>query len=110
MWGCQFTDSRYPFTMVAMKDTVLTADEVAALKGVTRSAVYAAIADGRLPHVRILGRLAIREGDARSWNPIRSPGRPKGIPMSLDAKKRISVTQKQRWKGRKRARGASKAS
>ncbi len=87
-----------------MTDTIMTADEVARLKGVTRSAVYAAIAERRLPHVRILGRLAVRESDARSWQPVRSPGRPEGIPMSADARKRISSSQRRRWRERKALR------
>lgn len=79
---------------------VLTVGEVARLKGVTRAAVYAAIAQGRLSSLRILGRICIAESDAKVWLPVRWSGRSPGIPMSADAKRRIAASQKRRWQQR----------
>lgn len=91
-----------------MTKTLLTAGEAAKLKGVSRSAIYAAIAQGRLPHTRILGRLGLEKADVLSWAPMKyrdrpgvGGGRPSGIPMSTEAKKRISNAQKRRWAQRK---------
>lgn len=81
-------------------EALLTVAEVARLKGVTRSAVYAAITQGRLPYRRVLGRLGIRAGTTRAWQPVRWPGRPPGIPMGTDARRRISQSQKRRWRQR----------
>ncbi len=83
---------------------LLTAAEAAKLKGVSRAAIYAAIAPGRLPHERILGRLALREADVLAWTPMPHAGRRKGTPMSQEAKARISAGQKRRWQRRKQER------
>lgn len=88
---------------------ILTVAEVAQLKGVTRAAVYAAIAQERLPHLRLLGRKGIREDDARAWQPTRWAGRPQGIPMSAHAKRRISESQKRRWQQRRWQRQSQKS-
>jgi len=84
-----------------MKAKLLTPAEAAALKQVSRAAIYAAIADGRLPHKRVLGRLALWEKDVIAWTPAPHSGRRKGIPMSQEAKARISQGQKNRWVQRK---------
>ncbi len=86
-----------------MADLLLTVNEVAENKGVTRSAVYAAIKEGRLQPVRVLGRLGLREADVAAWVPKANIGRPPGIPMSEDAKRRIAESQKQRWARRQQS-------
>ena len=87
-----------------MSAKLLTVAEAAKLKGVSRSAVYAAIADGRLPHVLILGHMGVKESDVRAWEPVkyagrpgRKGGRPTGIPVSAETKEQISESQKKRW-------------
>ena len=84
-----------------MGKKLLTPAEAAQLKGVSRSTIYSAIAEGRLKHTRVLGRLALQEVDVKAWTPIRYGGRPSGIPMSQEARDRISEAQKRRWKRRK---------
>jgi excisionase family DNA binding protein len=91
-----------------MKQKLLTPAEAAELKGVSRAAVYAAIAQDRLPHTRVLGRLAVREADVLSWTPVqyagrpgRKGGRPTGVPVSEEARARMSEAQKRRWARRK---------
>lgn len=86
-----------------MTQKLLTAAEAAQLKGVSRAAIYSAIAEGRLPHQRVLGRLAVREADVLAWMPQPYSGRRKGTPMSPEAKARISEGQKRRWAKRKSA-------
>lgn len=93
-----------------MKHNLITVSQAAQLKGVSRAAVYGAIARGRLPHQRILGHLALRESDVVAWVPLGvKTGRPTGTPMSSEAKARISEAQKQRWAKRKQAEGQSRS-
>jgi len=75
----------------------------AKLKGVSRTAIYSAMTEGRLKYVRVLGRLAIKKGHLLAWTPVRYAGRPKGIPMTDEAKTRLSESQKLRWEKRKQA-------
>ena len=85
-----------------MTEKLLTAAEAAQLKGVTRTAIYKAIAQDRLPYQRVLGRIALKEADVLKWVATGSkPGRQRGVPMTDDEKARISATQKQRWAERK---------
>ncbi len=91
-----------------MKTELLTPVEAAALKSVTRTAIYTAIKEGRLPHRRMLGRIALRKSDVVAWIPMSYKGRPgvkgrrpKGLAMSEEAKARISESQKRRWAKRK---------
>lgn len=79
----------------------LTPDEAARLKGVSRTTIYSAIADGRLPHTRMLGRLALRKADVLAWVPRRYTGRPKGIPASAETRERMSQAHKRWWAKRK---------
>jgi hypothetical protein len=58
---------------------------------------------GRLTAQSVLGHLALREADVEAWRPKERKGRRKGTPMSDDAKARISASQKERWKRRKRS-------
>lgn len=92
-----------------MSAKLLTVAEAAKLKGVSRSAVYAAIADGRLPHVLILGHMGVKESDVRAWEPVkyagrpgRKGGRPTGTPVSAETKEQISESQRKRWAKQKR--------
>ena len=86
-----------------MDDNLLSVSQAAKLKGVSRAAVYGAIAGGRLSHQRILGHIGLREADVVAWKPLGiKTGRPKGIPMSAEAKARLSESQKRRWAQRKR--------
>jgi excisionase family DNA binding protein len=48
---------------------LLSVPEVAALRGVTRPAVHAAVAEGRLPALRVGRFWVIREADALAWFP-----------------------------------------
>ena len=98
-----------------MSAKLLTAAEAAKFKGVSRSAVYAAIADGRLPHVVILGHMAVKESDVQTWEPVKyagrpgkKGGRPKGIPVSAETKEQISQSQKRRWSERESGKGAKR--
>jgi excisionase family DNA binding protein len=96
-----FTDRYQTSTIVDMQDEFFTVSEMAKLKNVARSTIYLAMAEGRLPHRRILGRLVITKSDARSWKPVPHAGRRKGTPVSAEIRSRISETQKQRWARRK---------
>lgn len=83
-------------------DELLTPVEAAISKGVTRSAVYKAIAEGRLPQRKVLGRVALRAQDVAAWTPTPYVGRPRGKPMSAQARANISAGQKRRWERDKR--------
>jgi excisionase family DNA binding protein len=48
----------------------ITVTEAAALKGVSRSAIYLAVQDGRIPHTMMLGRIALKEKDVEAYTPI----------------------------------------
>ncbi len=88
-----------------MDEKLLTAAQAARLKGVSRAAVYKAIEQGRLPHRRVFGHVALLESDVLAWVAARSTGWPKGTPMSAEAKARISAGQKRRWAKRKEMEG-----
>lgn len=88
------------------QEKLLTVGEAAKLKGVATTTLYTAIAEQRLPAVRMLNRIALREADVLRYEPTcyaQRPGvkgrggRPKGIAMSQEGKQRISEAQKQRW-------------
>ena len=80
---------------------LLTPVEVARMKGLSRTVVYRAMSEGKLPFIHILGRRAIVESDAQQWQPPgKITGRPKGIPVSEETKARISAGQKKRWQQR----------
>jgi predicted DNA-binding transcriptional regulator AlpA len=81
-----------------MLPKLLTAIEVARLKGVSRTLVYNAMNKGKLPYIEILGRRAVKESEAKKWKPPgRITGRPKGIPVTDETKAKISEAQKKRW-------------
>ena len=88
-----------------MPSKLLTVSQAAQVKGVSRTAVYAAIERGRLSHQVILGHIGLRESDVMAWEPLGiKTGRPKGIPMSEAAKVRLSESQKRRWQRRKQSK------
>ena len=80
-----------------MDEKLLTVAQAAQLKGVTKSGVYKAVAEGRLPHLMVLGHTALREADVLAWTPT---GRLKGVPRSAEVKAKISQGQKERWRRR----------
>jgi excisionase family DNA binding protein len=84
-----------------MKAKLLTVTQAANLKSVTRSAIYSAIKEGRLPHRKVLGHFALCEADVLAWTPTPSTGRRKGTQMSEESKARISQAQKRRWAHRR---------
>ena len=57
---------------------ILTPAQAAKLKGVSRTAIYNALADGRLQGVRVLGRIGIARNVLKSWQPQARVGRPQG--------------------------------
>ena len=94
---------------------LLTPDEAARLKGVTRAAIYAAVADGRLPHTKILSRIALHRADVLAWTPVqyrgrpgRKGGRPPGSSTSEETRSRLSQAMKQSWAQRKQTQEAKK--
>ena len=84
-----------------MKPKLLTAVEAANLKGVSREAIYGAIREGRLPHRKVLGRIAVLEADVLVWVPTPYAGRRKGSRLSEETRAKISAAQKRRWEERK---------
>lgn len=87
-----------------MYEDLLTIADAARRKGVSRSAVYKAIAQGQLAAQKVLGKMAARGADVEAWHPRERKGRRKGTPMSDAAKRRISEAQKRRW-AKKRQEG-----
>lgn len=88
--------------VLPMKHNMLSVSQAAQLKGISRAAIYGAIARGRLAHQLIVGHIALRQADVEAWSPRGfKTGRPKGTPMSSEAKVRISQGQKRRWQQRK---------
>jgi len=75
----------------------ITVAEAAKLKGVARATVYNAIRDGRIAHQLIAGHIVLERKVVLTWQPIGRVGRPKGIPVSKEVKKRISISRKRRW-------------
>ena len=84
-----------------MDNTYLTPAQAAKLKDVSRSSIYKAINEGRIPCERILDRLALRRVDVMSWVPQRAGEPRKGTPMSEEAKRKLSISQKRRWNKKK---------
>lgn len=99
---------------------LITPQEAAKLKNVSRPAIYSAIAEGRLPSVRVLGRIGVREADVLAYQPVKSQarpngirgrgGKPKGILQSAEAKQKMSEAQKRRWALRKATHSQDKVS
>lgn len=85
-----------------LKDKWLTPAQAALLKKVSRATIYTAISESRLPSTRVLGRLALLERDVKEWTPKKNAGRPKGIVVSPETRKRMSEAHKKRWANRRR--------
>lgn len=82
-------------------EQMLTPAEAAQLKGVAKATVYKAVAEGALPHVRILGRIGLRKADVLAWAPSTLGGARNVEPMSEAAKEKLSRSQKARWAKRR---------
>ena len=80
---------------------IVTPAQAAKLKGVSRTAIYNALGDGRLQGVRILGRIGIARSVLKAWQPQAQVGRPIGRPMTEKQKATIAAAQKKRWASRK---------
>ena len=90
------------------QDNLLSVSQASELKGVSRAAIYSAIARGRLRHQRVLGHIGVRRADVLAWMPVGyKGGRPKGTPMSDEAKARLSQSQKRRWARQRQASSES---
>lgn len=85
-----------------MSKRLITVSEAARLKGLSRSAIYKAIRDGRLPERWELGRLALKESEVLAWEAVPTGGKRHRLPQSETTKSRISEAQKRRWTKRKR--------
>ena len=87
-----------------VKPTVLTVEEAATCRGVSRTMIYAAIARRKLPRRYQRGHLVVREADLLAWEAGMSRGGyPKGKKQSAEAKARIAQAQKQRWARRQQS-------
>ena len=85
-----------------MKHTLLDIPTAAARIGITTKAVYAAIIRQSLPRRYSRGNLVVREAELLAWHSSKSKGgRPKGLKMSDEAKRRISEANRKRWASRK---------
>lgn len=85
-----------------MKHQILDIETAAALAGVSRQSVYAAIARKALPRRYSQGTLVVREADLIEWRAAKTKrGRPKGRKQSNESKAKIAEAQKKRWATRK---------
>ncbi len=85
-----------------MKQRLFTVNEAAQAKGVSRTAIYSAIARQKLPRRYSKGHIVVREADLLEWQASKATGgRPKGKLMSEEAKRKISDANKLRWAKRK---------
>jgi excisionase family DNA binding protein len=53
-----------------MKESYLSVTQAATRKGVSRTAIYLALKDGRLASVEIAGRNVLRETEVDAWTPM----------------------------------------
>jgi excisionase family DNA binding protein len=91
-------------------EMLLTVPQAAVRKGVSRTALYNAVTQGRLPHVRVLDKIGLRAADVDAWQPIAyreragakpRGGRPKGFRLSEESRAKVAAAQRQRWAKRK---------
>lgn len=81
---------------------VFTINEAAHFKGVSRTAIYAAISRKKLPRRYAKGNMVVHEADLLAWGAAKAKGgRPKGRGMSEASKQLLSQSQKARWASRK---------
>lgn len=85
----------------SMHDKFLSVSQVAAMKRVSRNAVYKAVREKRLASVHLVGIIAIKREDATAWVPKARTGRRKGISTSEETKAKIAASQRKRWQRRK---------
>jgi excisionase family DNA binding protein len=64
-----------------MQQDYLTPEEAAERKGVSRQSVYTAIRRGKLPSVRMLGRLAVRREDVDAMEFAPPNGQRRGMKL-----------------------------
>ena len=93
-----------------MPNELITVDEAATLKGVTKAAVYAAVKEGRLPHERVLRRIAVRRDAVEAWQPIAyrdrpgsgpKGGRKAGSHQTEETRAKIAEAARRRWAARR---------
>lgn len=87
-----------------METALLSVQEAAKLKAVTRAAIYIAIKEGRLPRRKVLGRLALTKREVLAWTPSPSRGRVRGGRLSEKTKAKIAAGQRRSWARRKDSR------
>lgn len=86
----------------------LSVSDVTQRKGVTRSAVYQAIASGRLPSERIAGHIVLREKDVNGWEPLTAEKR-KGLRVGGRPTKEDTAPTRPRGRPKKQSAGVSAA-
>src|SRR5579864_1760591 len=78
---------------------LLNVAQVRERTGASRSAIYQAINDKRLPSVVIGGHIFVRSADLANWNPL-PPSQRKGL--SIGGRKKKTTEQPKRRPGRPR--------
>ncbi len=58
----------------------ISVSEAAKRKGMSRSAMYQAVAEGRIPHVMLVGKIALKEKDVDAYEPLPNDQR-KGVSL-----------------------------
>jgi excisionase family DNA binding protein len=87
-----------------MKQKRLTISQAAQLRGVSRSALYAAIERKTLRAHWDLGRLVVTEKDLTEWVANKGKGgRKKGQTLSAEHRANLSAARKADWARRKRS-------
>lgn len=85
-----------------MKHTLLSVSQAAAIKGISRTAIYAAIKRETLPSRIVAGHRVVREADLLAWDSSKTlRGRRKGQAMTEEHRANIAKAQKERWARRK---------
>jgi excisionase family DNA binding protein len=84
-----------------MKQERLTVSQAAKLRGVSRTAIYSAIARQSLSAHLDLGRWVVMKKDLLAWDAAKNRGRKKGRAISVEHRANISAAQKARWAKRK---------
>jgi predicted DNA-binding transcriptional regulator AlpA len=87
---------------ITRKTIWLTVPKAAEVTKLSASAIYGAIAQGRLPRKYKEGNLVVSEEAVRNWESThRQRGRQKGYSASEEHKAKIAAAQKMRWAKRK---------
>ncbi len=92
--ACQGVGRKYvdiseniPYTVHMEEATLLTIPQAAALLGISSSAVYRAIREGKLPAVTILGKQGLRKQDIDAYQPRAYRDRPGAKPVGRGKQK-----------------------